>query len=201
MPSIVFDYEDIAKRVHGDSWWRPTKLVEPPGSAGPDPVMPPDGYGHRERPCTCHPDDAPMVCQRKYATSECWGELKRQAAELQAYLDRLRISDRVQAQDQALYDAVVTGTGLVQTRVVSAEEFLCAGSQERNKEWTSNDPTRSNLSTDPRVLREGVLRRHALPPGAVLRDSVSGARLVVGVPDVHEEHAEGLAGREMPRLR
>ena len=98
MPSIVFDYEDIAKRVLGDSLWQPVAkmpmMVEPPGSLGPDLLMPPDGYVYQERPCTCHPDDAPMLCQRKFATSECWDELKRQAAEFQADLDRLRLLDR-----------------------------------------------------------------------------------------------------------
>ena len=31
-----------------------------------------EAYEARERPCTCHPDDAPIPCERKYATTHCW---------------------------------------------------------------------------------------------------------------------------------
>lgn len=31
----------------------------------------PKGYRKSWRPCTCHPDEAPLPCQRKYALSEC----------------------------------------------------------------------------------------------------------------------------------
>ena len=34
-----------------------------------------------ERPCTCHEDDAPSVCQKKYALNECL--IEAQAAEIE----------------------------------------------------------------------------------------------------------------------
>jgi len=34
-----------------------------------------------ERPCTCHADDAPSVCQKKYALNECL--IEAQAAEIE----------------------------------------------------------------------------------------------------------------------
>lgn len=30
------------------------------------------------RPCTCHPDERPPVCQYRYALSDCWKSSERQ---------------------------------------------------------------------------------------------------------------------------
>ena len=39
----------------------------------------------RERPCTCHPSEAPVPCQRKYAFSECMTAfVRKQQADAQA---------------------------------------------------------------------------------------------------------------------
>jgi hypothetical protein len=41
-----------------------------------------------ERPCTCHADDAPSVCQKKYALNECL--IEAQAAEIERLREALR---------------------------------------------------------------------------------------------------------------
>jgi hypothetical protein len=33
------------------------------------------------RPCTCHPSEAPIPCQHKYALSECMAEMLRKERE------------------------------------------------------------------------------------------------------------------------
>ena len=58
MPSIVYDFDEIAKNMLGDDWFKPAKLQTP--------------YGNCSRPCTCHPDDHPPVpCAEQYALQEC----------------------------------------------------------------------------------------------------------------------------------
>jgi hypothetical protein len=45
-----------------------------------------------KRSCSCHPDDAPSTCPRKYATGDCWRAAV--FAETQDYIADLKSRDR-----------------------------------------------------------------------------------------------------------
>ena len=46
-----------------------------------------------DRPCTCHPDEAPKPCQKRYAFSECQAA---RIAQLEAALREIEYLDRPQ---------------------------------------------------------------------------------------------------------
>jgi len=52
------------------------------------------------RTCTCHPDDRPVPCQRKFATSHCWRAAV--YAETREAVIALRNRDRTQAEQMML---------------------------------------------------------------------------------------------------
>lgn len=58
----------------GDVYWGDREDCDNPVrwyTLTPAPASPPAETGEGERPCTCHPDEAPMPCAKRYALTDC----------------------------------------------------------------------------------------------------------------------------------
>jgi hypothetical protein len=68
---FTLSVEDFDRKHPDKKEWNRDTLVEWVAARELTTPGAPLSHGGEPRPCTCHPDEAPVPCQRKYALSEC----------------------------------------------------------------------------------------------------------------------------------
>lgn len=92
------------------------------------------GDSTEARPCTCHPEDRPTICQRQYAASEC--QASAQAPEVSdAWIDALPFGEGMTAMKAAIRKGVAAA---LQTACLDGAFIAAHGIASSTKEC-SND--------------------------------------------------------------